>query len=171
MTRAMSSARQPKPPRRSHLSKTARVAARRVPPMSTQTEVQTIFPTLRYQDAPAAIDWLGRAFGFERRMVVDGPEGTVAHAELILGSSMIMLGSVRPAEAGGYAAVAPPPGTAALYVATGDPDGLHARAVEAGAEIVRQLEETDYGSRDFAARDPEGNIWSFGTYQPWAPPA
>jgi uncharacterized glyoxalase superfamily protein PhnB len=137
--------------------------------MSTTTGTQTIFPALHFRDAHAAIEWLVRAFGFERRMVVDGEDGAVAHAELVLGDSMIMLGSVRPPDAGGYGAVAPPPGTASLYVVVADPDAAYARAVEAGAEIVTGLENTDYGSRGFTARDPEGNVWSFGTYQPWAP--
>jgi uncharacterized glyoxalase superfamily protein PhnB len=129
---------------------------------------QTIFPALRFRDAPAAIDWLGRAFGFERRMVVEGDGGVVEHAELVLGGSMIMLGSVRPPEAGAYSAVAPPPGCSSLYVLVEDPDGVHARAVEAGAGIVAGLADEDYGSRGFTARDPEGNVWTFGTYQPWA---
>jgi uncharacterized glyoxalase superfamily protein PhnB len=136
--------------------------------MSPQTALQTIFPALRYHDAPAAIDWLERAFGFERRMVVDGDGATVEHAELALGDAMIMLGSVRPPDAGAYSAVAPPPGTSSLYVVVDDPDALAARARDAGAEIVRGPEDTGYGSRECTARDPDGNVWSFGTYQPWA---
>jgi uncharacterized glyoxalase superfamily protein PhnB len=129
---------------------------------------QTIFPALRYHDAPAAIDWLERAFGFERRMVVEGDGGIVEHAELVLGDSMIMLGSVRPPEAGAYSKVAPGPGSSSLYAVVDDPDGVHARAVQAGADIVSGLVEQDYGSREFTARDPEGNVWTFGTYRPWA---
>ena len=127
---------------------------------------QTIFPALRYRDAPAAIDWLGRAFGFEPRMVVDGENGTVAHAELVLGNAMIMLGSVRDGD--GYA---PPPGGAAAYVVVDDPDALHERARAAGAEIVRELTDTEYGSREYTARDLEGHLWSFGTYRPSGEPA
>jgi uncharacterized glyoxalase superfamily protein PhnB len=129
---------------------------------------QTIFPALRYRDAPAAIEWLGRAFGFEPRMVVDGDGGTVAHAELVLGDAMIMLGTARPREEGGYNAYAPPPGSGALYIVVSDPDAHHDRARDAGADVVRPPEATDYGSREYSARDPEGNVWSFGTYQPWA---
>jgi uncharacterized glyoxalase superfamily protein PhnB len=129
---------------------------------------QTIFPALRYRDAPAAIEWLGRAFGFEARMVVDGAPGTVAHAELTCGGAMIMLGSARAPEADEYSAAAPPPGGSALYMVVEDPDAHHERARAAGAEIVRALNDTDYGSREYSARDPEGNVWSFGTYQPWA---
>jgi uncharacterized glyoxalase superfamily protein PhnB len=129
---------------------------------------QTIFPALRYRDAPAAIEWLGRALGFEARMVVDGPNGTVAHAELAYDGAVIMLGTARPPDADDYSAAAPPPGGTALYLAVDDPDAHHARAVGAGAEIVRELEDTDYGSREYSVRDPEGNVWSFGTYRPGA---
>ena len=129
---------------------------------------QTIFPALRYRDAAAAIEWLGRAFGFEARMVVDGPDGTVAHAELAYDGALIMLGSARPKDSDDYSAAAPPPGGTALYVVVDDPDAHHARAREAGAEVVRALEDTDYGSREYSVRDPEGNVWSFGTYRPGA---
>jgi uncharacterized glyoxalase superfamily protein PhnB len=129
---------------------------------------QTIFPALRYRDAPAAIEWLGRAFGFEPRMVVDGAPGTVAHAELVHGDAMIMLGSARPPESDDYSAAAPPPGGTALYMVVADPDAHHERARAAGASIVRAPQDTDYGAREYSARDPEGNVWSFGTYQPWA---
>jgi uncharacterized glyoxalase superfamily protein PhnB len=129
---------------------------------------QTIFPTLRYTDAPAAIEWLGRAFGFEPRMVVDSEAGTVAHAELTYRGAMIMLGSVRPPVAGEYSAVAPPAGSGSMYVVVDDIDAHHERAAAAGAEIVRALQDTDYGAREYSARDLEGNVWSFGTYRPWA---
>jgi uncharacterized glyoxalase superfamily protein PhnB len=129
---------------------------------------QTIFPALRYRDAAAAIEWLGRAFGFEPRMVVDGPSGTVAHAELAYDGAVIMLGTARPPDADEYSAAAPPPGGTALYLAVEDPDAHHERAVAAGAEVVRALNDTDYGSREYSVRDPEGNVWSFGTYRPGA---
>jgi uncharacterized glyoxalase superfamily protein PhnB len=127
---------------------------------------QTVFPALRYADAPAAIEWLGRAFGFERHVVYEDG-GVVHHAELKVPGGMIMLGSVR-SHGSDYDTVAPPPGTAAIYVVLADTDAHYARAKEAGAEIVNELHDTDYGSRDYTARDPEGNIWSFGTYQPWS---
>ena len=127
---------------------------------------QTVFPALRYTDAKAAIDWLGRAFGFEVHVSYD--EGDVVHhAELKVPGGMVMLGSVR-GDSSEYQAVAPPPGSAAIYVVVEDTDAHHARAEEAGAEIIMELHDTDYGSRDYTARDPEGNVWSFGTYQPWS---
>ena len=126
-----------------------------------------IIPCVRYRDAPAAIAWLGEAFGFIETMVVPGPDGTIAHAQLAFGSGMIMLGSQRdddglplrsPCDLGGM--------TQSIYVVVDDADAHHARAVAAGAEIVRELEDTPYGSREYAARDPEGHLWNFGTYRP-----
>ena len=119
----------------------------------------TIIPTFRYDDARAAITLLCEAFGFEEHAVhEDG--GVIAHAELKLGDAYIMLGEHR-AEGDGLAY-----GGSTTYVAIEDPDAHHARAVAAGAEIVRELTDQDYGSREYAAKDPGGNVWSFGTYLP-----
>ena len=120
-----------------------------------------IIPTLRYADAPGAIDFLERAFGLERRHVTENEDGTIAHAELTHGRGMVMLGSAREGDAFST-------GRAVIYVVVDDPDALHDRAKAAGAEIVRGLVDQDYGSREFAAADPEGNVWSFGTYDPFA---
>jgi uncharacterized glyoxalase superfamily protein PhnB len=121
-----------------------------------------IYPSLRYRDAHAAIDWLERAFGFERHAVYDGPDGTVAHAELRHGDGMVMLGSERDGgdQFGSHV------GQSWTYVVVTDPDAHYARADAAGAEIVRALGDQEYGSRDYSARDLEGNLWSFGTYRP-----
>jgi uncharacterized glyoxalase superfamily protein PhnB len=116
-----------------------------------------IFPTLRYRDANAAVDWLERGFGLEQKAVHRGDDGTVHHAELRLGDGLVMLGQQRD---GGW--------TNGIYVVVSDPDAHHARAVAAGAQIVRGPEDMDYGSREYGARDPEGNVWSFGTYDPYA---
>ena len=124
-----------------------------------------VWPTLRAGNARALIRFLVDAFGFEETAVYgDQPDGSgdvVVHAQLSwpLGGG-VMLGSVR--EDGTWTV---PPGSAGCYVVTDDPDGLHARAVAAGAEVFQQLHDTDYGSREFAVRDPEGNRWSFGTYR------
>ena len=119
------------------------------------------YPVLRYRDARAAIDWLEEAFGLERRMVADGPGGAVAHAELAYGDSMVMLGTDRPGDRYGSHA-----GQGWMYVVVNDADAHHAQAKAAGAEIVSELTDQDYGSRDYSARDFEGNLWSFGTYRP-----
>ena len=127
---------------------------------------QAFFPGMRYADAPAAIDWLEKAFGLQRQVVYPGPDGTVAHAQLIFNGGMIMLGSYKedvfqyktPRQAGGV--------TQAVYVYVRDIDAHFARAEAAGAEIVVPLKETDYGSREYSARDLEGHLWHFGTYLP-----
>jgi len=119
-----------------------------------------IIPTIRYTDAPAAIDFLERAFGFERKAVY-GAGDVIHHAELTCGRGMVMLGSTGQGD--------PQFDTrhSSVYVIVADPDGLHDRAKAAGAAITRELQDTDYGSREFSARDPEGNMWSFGTYDPF----
>jgi uncharacterized glyoxalase superfamily protein PhnB len=123
--------------------------------------MQTIYPVLKYRDAHAAIDFLERAFGFERRQVHQGDDGAIVHAELGFGDEVLGLSSTgvgNPIFEQGV-------GRTTVYVAVDDVDPLHDRAKAAGAEIVMAPEDQEYGSRDFAARDPEGNIWSFGTYR------
>ncbi|MFD7642671.1 VOC family protein [Kitasatospora sp. NPDC059795] len=125
-----------------------------------------VWPTLRARDARALIAFLVEAFGFEATsMYTDGDR--VLHAELAWPpGGGIMLGSAKEpsAEAGGDPWPLKP-GTFGAYVVTDDPDGLFRRAVGAGAQVTTELHDTDYGSRDFTVRDPEGNRWSFGTYR------
>ena len=130
-----------------------------------------VIPAMRYRDAVAAIDWLCDAFGFERHLVVAGDGGTIAHAQLVFGNGMIMLGSARDDEYG--TTVKPPaapdgPTTQSVYMVVPDADAHHDRAVAAGAPIVTPLYDADYGGRGYACRDPEGHVWNFGTYDPWA---
>jgi len=132
----------------------------------------TIIPCLRYRDAPKAIEWLCRTFGFEKQLVVPNADGTIAHAQLRFGSGMIMLGSVlevetefgrlikQPDEIGGFE-------TQSAYVVVSDADAIYARAKAAGAEIVIEIKDGDYGGRDFSCRDLEGHLWNIGTYDPW----
>ena len=122
-----------------------------------------IYAALRYRDAGAAIDWLERVFGFQTIARHEAPDGTIAHAELRLGESVIMLG--QGAEDLQDPPASPRSARVTIYVAVEDVDGLHDRARAAGAD-VSDLAEQDYGSRDFSARDLEGNHWSFGTYVP-----
>ena len=117
-----------------------------------------VWPTVRARDAERLLAFLTVAFGFEE-VVVYREGNLVEHAELAWPQGGgVMLGSVRPGAPGG-------PGTLSAYVACDDPDALCARAEEAGAVIEAGLHDTDYGSRDFSVRDPEGNHWSFGTYR------
>ena len=120
---------------------------------------QSVFPIFLYRDAAAAIDFLERAFGFERLAVHTADDGTVVHAELAFRGGVVMLGAAR--DEPGFEA-----GRGHAYLVTDDADALHARARDAGAAIAMELRDTDYGSRDFAALDPEGGRWSFGTYAP-----
>lgn len=130
----------------------------------------TLIPCLRYRDAHAMIDWLCRAFGFERHAVYDDDAGGVAHAQLVHGHGMLMLGSVRddafgrriaqPDETGGRE-------TQCAYVVVADCKAHCDRARAAGAEIVDDYQEKDYGGAGYSCRDPEGHLWSFGSYDPW----
>jgi len=131
----------------------------------------TIMPAVRYRDANAAIEWLCKVFGFEKHAVYPGPNGTVGHAELKLGGGMIMLGSEKDDD---YGRGFKPPGevggveTRSVYIVVADADAVYERAKSAGGRIVRELQNTDYGSREFTVKDPEGHSWSVGTYDPWA---
>jgi uncharacterized glyoxalase superfamily protein PhnB len=123
----------------------------------------SFYPSLLYRDAAAAMDWLERTLGFERREDHRDKQGTVQHAELSLGSGIVMLGS---AGAGREPFGSLPAGGSLVYCAVEDVDALHERARDAGADIPLEPADTDYGSRDFTVRDPEGNLWAFGTYRP-----
>jgi uncharacterized glyoxalase superfamily protein PhnB len=122
-----------------------------------------IVPFLRYRDAPAAIDWLVRVLGFEKVSVFEGEGGTIAHAVLRFGTGAIQLSSPRGDEVDRPQHTL---GLGGLYCVVDDPDALFERARNAGGEITRGLTDEDYGSREFSVRDPEGNVWSFGTYRP-----
>ena len=133
-----------------------------------------IIPNLRYADAPRAIEFLCAAFGFERRAVyVDERDSSIVqHAQLTWCDRMIMISTAQDseysrtakmltvAEAGGA--------TIGLYLVVQDVDAHAGRARAAGADVFRGPEDQSYGGRDYSARDPEGNVWTFGSYDPWA---
>ena len=139
-------------------------------PSTSPASPSTIMPTFRYRNAPAAIDWLCSVLGFTRHAVYPGPDNTIGHAELTLGGGMIKLGSEKddaygnrfksPEAAGGCE-------TASAYVVVEDADAVYARAQAGGGKIIREIQNTDYGSREFSVLDPEGHSWSVGTYNPW----
>jgi uncharacterized glyoxalase superfamily protein PhnB len=124
--------------------------------------MQSIYPILKYTDAQAAIDFLERAFGFERHQVHEGDDGAVGHAELRFGDQVVMLSSAGAGDPVYDQGL----GRASVYAVVDEVDPLYDRAKAAGAEIVMPPTDQDYGSRDFSARDLEGNIWAFGTYRP-----
>ena len=139
-------------------------------PANAKNTTATVIPTLRYQDAAAAIEWLCEAFGFERHLVVPAEDGTIVHAQLTFGNGMVMLGSARESE---FDDLQKPPSalgravSQSPYIVVDDPDAHYARAVAAGAEIVVDIKDEDYGGRDYSCRDPEGHLWNFGSYDPW----
>lgn len=127
----------------------------------------SIYPVLQYRDAPAAMAWLEKAFGFRTTACHKGPDGKIAHAEMRFGNGMVMLGSVQ--DEGPFAFLTPREAgvtTQGSYIAADDIDALYERARAAGAEVTMTIRDTDYGSRDFSVRDPEGHLWSFGSYRP-----
>ena len=136
-----------------------------------KSTTSTIIPCLRYRNAPAAIEWLCKAFGFEKNAVYPGEGDTILHAQLTFGNGMIMLGSLydtewgrhvkQPDEIGGFVTQSP-------CVIVNDADAIYGTAKAAGAEIVVDIKTENYGGRGFACRDLEGHIWYFGTYDPWA---
>ncbi len=135
------------------------------------TKGSSIVPSVRYGDAHAAIEWLCRVFGFQKQAVYEGPNGSVAHAQLTHGAGMLMLGSssnggeyarhmVELGETGGRE-------TVGLCLIVEDCEGVYRRAREAGAEIVSELSLPEYGGQAFACRDLEGHVWWVGSYNPW----
>jgi uncharacterized glyoxalase superfamily protein PhnB len=130
----------------------------------------TVIPSLHYRDAPAAIEWLCSAFGFEKQAVYANPDGTIGHSQLTFGNGMVMVSSVmdsaygklvrQPDEVGGASTQSP-----CLIVS--DADAVYATAKAAGARMVMDIEDKEYGGRAFACTDPEGHLWNIGSYDPW----
>lgn len=132
------------------------------------TDAQGIYPCLLYRDAEKAIDWLVEAFGFTKEVVFPGPDGTIAHAELGWRGTRFMMNTPNPEAV----RLATEVGQSGQYLVVDDADAHYERALSAGAEIIRELKDEDFGtSRGYAARDLEGNVWIIGTYQPGTPPA
>jgi uncharacterized glyoxalase superfamily protein PhnB len=135
----------------------------------------TAIPCLRYRDTPAAIDWLCEVFGFACQVAVPGIDGAIAHAQLTRDGGMIMLGTVS--EHDDYGRVLAQPDqvggreTQTVYLQVDDADRICERARNAGAVILQEPADTEFGSRGFMCRDPEGHVWNVGTYDPWEPEA
>lgn len=128
---------------------------------------QNVYPSLAYEDARGALTWLGEAFGFEEGLVVPGENGDVLHAEVrtggddllfVISTSLSTRRGKSPRSLGGTAQ--------SVYIAVPDVDALHDRATAVGAEVFNPLHDTEYGAREFCCLDPEGHIWTFGTYNP-----
>ena len=132
----------------------------------------TVIPGLRYRNAPAAIEWLCKVFSFEKQAVYTNADGTIAHAQLTFGNGMVMVSTAingtpyskflrQPDEIGKVETQTP-----CLIVS--DCDVVYKQAKAAGAEIVMDIGDMDYGGRAFACRDLESHLWNIGSYDPWA---
>lgn len=131
-----------------------------------------VTPCLRYKDAKAAIGWLTRVVGFAEQLVVPGEGDDIVHAQLTLGRGMVMLSSDRQDLYGFHAPGPDGSGAALNCFIIADLDTLFARITAAGEKPLEGgIVDTNYGSRAFTLRDPQGHLWHFGTYDPWAPPA
>jgi uncharacterized glyoxalase superfamily protein PhnB len=133
----------------------------------------TLIPAIIYEDAPAAIDFLVNAFGFERIMVVPGPNNTIVHSELLVPgtSAMVMVGSSATSWLGLKSPRALGGLSSGVYIVVDKVDAHCERARSAGAKIMREPTDQEYGGRDYSCLDPEGHLWSFGTYQPALEPS
>ena len=138
--------------------------------MPQDSQRAMIIPSLRYRDAPAAIEFMCETFGFTKRLVIPGPDGTIRHAQLTLGDGMIMLGSAQNRDFGPHVKTPQELGanTQSAYVIVPEIDAHYEHAKAAGAEIVLEIQDASYGGRLYFALDPEGNLWHFGSYDPWA---
>lgn len=129
-----------------------------------------IIPTMRYKDASKAIDWLCNAFGFEKHLIVEGDNNTIVHAQLTYGNSMIMLSSENENE---YGQLVKTPerlngnNTQVPYIVVEEIDAHYKNAVAAGAKILIEIKDEEYGGRGYTCKDTEGYIWNFGSYDPW----
>ncbi len=139
--------------------------------MTKSSELKpTIIPTLRYRNARAAIDWLKSVFGFEEHLVVPGEGDRIAHAQLILGNGMIMLGSSFDDE---FGRLQQPPSSLtgpvfqSPYIIVAEIEKHYEHALAAGANIAMPLKAEDYGGKNYSCWDPEGHLWNFGSYDPW----
>jgi len=140
--------------------------------MTAMNTRATVIPCLRYRDAPNAIERLCSVLGFEKHLVVTNDDGTIAHAQLSFGNGMVMQASVakvvtefggltrQPDENNGMETQSP-------YLVVVDADAVYHRAKAAGARIDIDIKNDDYGPRSFSCRDPEGHLWSVGSYDPW----
>jgi uncharacterized glyoxalase superfamily protein PhnB len=138
--------------------------------MSSAQRGSTIVPCLRYHDAHAAIEWLCKAFGFTKNAVYENEKGGVEHAQLVYGDGMIMLGEVRDTEIGRHIVQPDQIGdreTQCPYVIVLNCKSHYQQAKDAGAVIVDEYAEKDYGGAGYSCRDPQGHLWHFGSYDPW----
>lgn len=134
------------------------------------SSMSSVAAAMRYRNVAAASDWLCAAFGFQKHFVAASETGVVHYAQLTFGHAMLMLAPVRDTPLGKYMKQPDEIGgaeTQSCYLLVSDADAHYAEAKAAGAEIILDIQDDDFGGRSYACRDPEGHIWNFGTYDPW----
>ena len=130
----------------------------------------SIIPSIRYRDAVKAVQWLSAAFGFQEKLLVPGEDNTIQHAQLVYGNGMIMLGSARDDNFGRLQsplASVDSPVSQSVYIIVDNVDEHYAVACSQGVVVELAPEDQPYGGRLYSCRDFEGNLWSFGDYNPW----
>ena len=133
----------------------------------------TIMPAFQYADALAAIEWFCKVLGFEKKLVVPGPDDTVIHAQLSYGTGMIMLSSDNDTEYGQHMTSPDNVGglntqSCLIYVSDEAIKAHYDQAVANGGEVLVSLRHEEYGGRYYSLKDPEGHLWSIGSYDPYA---
>jgi uncharacterized glyoxalase superfamily protein PhnB len=128
--------------------------------MTIDTSRPTVYPVLTYDDGEAAIAYLSDTFGFTPGEITRDDGGRIVHATLGWANGVVMLSESRGGDSPFDL------GPICLYLVVDDPDAHYEHAKAAGAEVLMDITDQPYGSREYAARDPEGNVWCFGTYQP-----
>jgi uncharacterized glyoxalase superfamily protein PhnB len=140
-------------------------------PILSDSPPSSVIPCIRYRDAPRAVEWLCQVFGFTPHLIVPGENDTILHGQLTLGNGMLMLGSLSNTNE--YSKLIVPPDqiegaqTQTVYLVVEDADVVYARVKAAEATILIDIVDEEYGGRGFTCRDPEGHVWSIGTYDPW----
>jgi uncharacterized glyoxalase superfamily protein PhnB len=141
-------------------------------PMNSPSSIRvTTIPAIRYADPDRAIEWLKTALGFTESAVYRNPTGVVEHAELVLGNGMVMIGTAGHNQQSAHWFAQPhsvSAVTASVYLVVPDCGPVYASAKAVGAEILQEMETKSYGGSSFIVRDPEGQIWSLGEYNPWS---
>jgi len=131
----------------------------------------TVIPGLYYRNAKEMIEWLCETFGFEKQLVIAGPNDSVMHSQLTFGNGMVMVGSVHSGTPGSTLIRHPyeikQAETRMLSLIVSDCAELHTKAKAAGAQIISELEKKQFGGEAFTCSDPEGYMWQFTTYNPW----
>lgn len=130
----------------------------------------SLIPVILYRDAPAAITWLCQIFGFREQLRVSAGNGQIEHAQLLHGSGMLMLGSLKDSGFGQHMREPQQVGgnTQSLYLQVADADAVYARVQQAGFEVLIPIKDEEYGGRGFTCKDGEGHLWSVGSYDPWS---